>query len=138
MFRKSKDTVVDERTGEIVDLKPRKTLFPATAPDMKNARTIAGTVGKLPRWINLKDHAELNGATLAIIRVILVTGGEYGDYVRIVCYLLDKDGKPDEQLVIYTGAENVLERALSIAELCGPDAPYLGRLKSAGNAWLLE
>lgn len=129
---------VDPETGEIVESSNGSSWSP---PSLKNARRVKDVAGELPQYINLKDHPELSGVEIAIVSVSDPVPGDLGDYVKIACYPL-KDGEPGKPIVIVTGAENVLNRALAIQGEASPETPVIGTLREVGNAtrtaWLLE
>lgn len=135
---------LDPVTGkEIVPVSVRRFVFPKIL-DLNNAKPIAEVAGNMPRWMNLKDHTDLDGQRIAIFAVEIVPGsgdypdketGEVRDYVRIACALLDDGG--NEPVVIYTGSQNVVERAMAIMGSLSPDTPIIATLQAAGRAWLL-
>lgn len=122
--------LVDQQTGEVLTGK-------LSLPDPTRARKLSNVAGELPPVYNLRDHPEFDGQDILIVGVRLSQGGEFGDYVKIACYPLE-DGKPTRPVVIMTGSANVVDRAMTIAEEVSSDNPIIGKLRSAGRAWLLE
>ena len=147
MFRKRETTHLqaDPITGEVIGA--RALDFPAQLlANYKNQPTVSAIAGKNPRWLNLRDHPELSGKSIAIFGVIEVEGAILRDdgtiqvtsYVRMAAALLDAEMKPVEAVIIYTGSENVANRAMSIQSDVSPATPIVGTLVNAGRAWLLE
>lgn len=110
---------------------------PITKPNLANARQLEGIAGKQAQYINLKDHPEMNGQKVAIVRVVQGSG-EFGDYLKIHLFPIDSEGNAGPLTVVMTGAENVVDRANSIAGDCSLDSPVIATFESVGDAWLLN
>lgn len=147
----TKNIVLDPNTGQpIPSMDIRHFVFPPSVK-VSDIRTIEEAAGKSPRWLNLKDHSELDGVTIAILGVEFMPGnsdyadkdtGEVRDYVRLAAVILDNDGAVSEPVVIYTGASQIVERIMAISEGVSPDNPVKGTLRAVGSAsrraWLIE
>lgn len=138
MFQTNKPQY-DPTTGELIGgspvvNQPHKPII----PNLGNARPLESVAGRQPQFLNLRDHAELNGVKIAIVKVTDSDRGEYGPFVKIAAYPLDENGQPGNLIVIMTGAENVMTRALTIQGDCSIDNPIIGVLEKVGDAWLLN
>lgn len=143
----TKNVTLDPNTGSpIRQLDTRHFVFPPSLK-VENMRTIEEVAGKFPRWLNLRDHDELDGVDIAILGVEFMPGnsefadpntGEVRDYVRLAAVILDKSGAVSEPVIIYTGAAQIVERSMAIASAVSPEEPVKGTLRTAGRAWLIE
>lgn len=137
----------DPLTGEVIYPSHINAIQFPKQFDPRTARKVEDLAGKLPPWMNLKDHPDLDGVSIAIIGVQFMprnpdfadkNSGEIRDYVRLACFILDGEGKAVSPAVIYTGAEQVVSRVMTVAPEIKPETPVVGTLRAAGRAWLLE
>lgn len=131
-FRPSTKPEVNPETGEISAPAQNERL-----PELGKSRRVTDIAGVQPEYINLKDHPELSGQTIAIVKVLMTTG-EFGDYVKIGCYKVLDGAAVAPPFVIMTGSENVLARALAVQDWASSESPVLGVLRQVGDAWLLD
>jgi hypothetical protein len=132
-FRQPKPQVTtSQETGEMSVTKPEPKM-----PALQNHRRVSELAGVQVPHINLKDSPELDGQEIAIV-FVAIAAGEFGEYCKIGAFLVDNGEARPNPVVIMTGAENVLNRALAVQDYASMETPVLGVLKRAGDAWLLD
>ena len=91
-----------------------------------------------PKIYNLKDNNELAGRTVVINKISISEGREFGVFALINCKPLDKVGVPGEEIVLATGAKDVIERLLPLAEAINNGEEIEGTLSKIGRKWFID
>jgi hypothetical protein len=107
--------------------------------ELKNPTTFTATLGPRPEFMNLKDHPELDGVSIAVCNVKF-TSGEYGDFCFLGALILSvsDNPKPVKAVVIMTGASDVFARVAMCSNIINNGTPVIGTLRKVGRAWVLD
>jgi hypothetical protein len=125
-------TMPKDQKQQIVVVKP-------SPPNLATVTPLRCIAGDNTKAINLKDHPELDGATIIITKARLASG-DMGVYIVMGCYIVpDAQTQPTDEnaITLMTGAENIVDRV----GICANDPelfPVVGTLRKAGRAWFLD
>lgn len=105
--------------------------------EIVEAKTFKEVLGPRPEYVNLKDHPEMDGKTIAVCN-LKYSSGEYGEFVFMGCLILDDNQKPVKAVVIMTGAADVFGRVAMASNVIAAGTPLIGTLHNVGRAWVLD
>lgn len=107
---------------------------------LSGARRLSQVAGDNLTVINLRDHEEMDGQTVALVSRGQMKNGDYGDYILFPVILLegsDDDGyKPVGNALIMTGSSNVIERVRASGS--SMENPVIATFRMGGRAWFLD
>lgn len=111
---------------------------PIKPPAVETITPLQNVAGKQPPAWNLKDHNELDGRRVVVVKASY-SQGDYGGFVILHSYFWPDDKKApgeDDAITLITGSQNVIER---MAFATSQSAfPVVGRLRKSGRAWFLD
>ncbi len=94
--------------------------------------------GFRPKVYNLKDNNELAGKTVRIKHMTLHEGGEFGVFTVMNCHPLDKAGLEGEEIVITTGANDIITRLVPLMERINDGESIEATLSKIGRKWFID
>ncbi len=113
--------------------------------DVNSVKSVEQVAGKNLPYISLKDNAELDGMNICIIGATIKESRDKSYksdwYAEILCMIYPDGVKPtrDEHgRVLATGAGNVFQRVEVLLSKPENPFPVVGKLRRAGDAWILD
>lgn len=110
--------------------------------NLDNVPQVSDLGGARPPVLNLKDHPELDGQKIAILDYRVKEGsfrdetGKIRDYLFIAALLVNGDNKIPVMLM--TGAEDIYNRVMQLADVIQSGQPVMGTLSKRGRAWFID